>query len=78
MAPRAKDTADERFASLVNRKGGKQEAAPGEASYTLAEVAKHATADDCWLIIHGKVYDVTKWCAGGPSSDRRRWTNLYS
>ena len=27
--------------------------------FTAAEVAAHASADDCWLIIGGKVFDVT-------------------
>jgi cytochrome b involved in lipid metabolism len=26
---------------------------------TMAEVAKHATAADCWTVVSGKVYDVT-------------------
>ncbi|KAD5317384.1 hypothetical protein R6Q59_032717 [Mikania micrantha] len=29
--------------------------------YTFKDVADHKTAKDCWLIIHGKVYDVTKF-----------------
>jgi cytochrome b5 len=29
--------------------------------YNLAEVKKHAKEDDCWIIVHGKVYDVTKF-----------------
>ncbi|CAE7769784.1 ACADL [Symbiodinium pilosum] len=33
-----------------------QEASP---RLTRAEVAKHCTADDCWLIVNGRVYDVT-------------------
>lgn len=33
--------------------------------YTLAEIAEHATADDCWLVIEGKVYDVTTYIDGG-------------
>lgn len=26
-----------------------------------AEIAKHNSPDSCWLVIHGKVYDVTKF-----------------
>lgn len=33
--------------------------------YTLAEIAEHASADDCWLLIEGKVYDVTSYIDGG-------------
>jgi cytochrome b involved in lipid metabolism len=28
---------------------------------TLADVAKHNTETDCYMAIHGKVYDVTKF-----------------
>lgn len=29
------------------------------ARYSLEEVRGHATADDCWLVINGKVYEAT-------------------
>jgi cytochrome b involved in lipid metabolism len=36
---------------------------PAETSgvYSVQEVARHHSPSDCWLLIHGKVYDVTKW-----------------
>ena len=33
------------------------------------DVAKHSSADDCWVIIHGRAYDVTEFMPehpGGP------------
>jgi cytochrome b involved in lipid metabolism len=33
-------------------------------SYTLADVAKHSTKEDCWLAINGEVYDTTEFIAG--------------
>lgn len=33
----------------------------GQRSYTLAQVAAHATAADCWMVIHDSVYDVTSY-----------------
>ena len=37
--------------------------------YTLEDAAKHNKPDDMWLVIHGKIYDVTKFREdhpGGP------------
>ncbi|KAL1359513.1 cytochrome b5-like [Arachis duranensis] len=34
--------------------------------YTFAEVSQHKTYNDCWLIIDGKVYDVTKFLDDHP------------
>lgn len=35
-------------------------------SYTAAEVATHKDASSCWLIISGKVYDVTRFIPSHP------------
>jgi flavocytochrome c len=42
----------------------KVQAASGE--YTLAEVAKHRTEDDCWLVVNGEVLDVTNFLSDHP------------
>ncbi len=34
---------------------------PQSSLYTLAEIAKHDTASDCWSVVNGKVYDLTSW-----------------
>jgi cytochrome b involved in lipid metabolism len=38
--------------------------------FSMAEVSKHNRADDCWMVIHGKVYDVTEYVDIHPGLDR--------
>ena len=35
---------------------------------TGPEVAKHNSRESCWIIVHGKVYDVTDFLDGTPES----------
>lgn len=38
----------------------------GYKLFTWDEVVKHDKWNDCWLVIHGKVYDVTSWVPNHP------------
>mmetsp|Transcript_14767 Transcript_14767/g.28588 ORF Transcript_14767/g.28588 Transcript_14767/m.28588 type:complete len:646 (+) Transcript_14767:88-2025(+) len=47
---------------------GSSAAAPKKEAktYTMDEVATHNKKDDCWVILHGKVYDVTEFLENHP------------
>ena len=36
--------------------------------YSVSEVAKHATLEDCWMVIEGVVYDVSDYVPRHPAS----------
>ncbi|EPS64889.1 hypothetical protein M569_09892 [Genlisea aurea] len=38
-------------------------------TFTWAEVSRHNTNKDCWLLINGKVYDVTKFLGEHPGGE---------
>ncbi len=42
---------------------------PSAKSYTAAEVATHSNASSCWLILDGRVFDVTKFIPNHPGGD---------
>mmetsp|Transcript_582 Transcript_582/g.2221 ORF Transcript_582/g.2221 Transcript_582/m.2221 type:complete len:148 (-) Transcript_582:135-578(-) len=44
-------------------------AAAETAIFGADEVAKHNSRDDCWLIIEGKVYDITDYVDEHPGGD---------
>ncbi|KFK31291.1 hypothetical protein AALP_AA6G093400 [Arabis alpina] len=37
--------------------------------FTLTEVSQHSSPQDCWIVIEGKVYDVTKFLDDHPGGD---------
>lgn len=41
-----------------------------KGTYTLADVALHATEGDCWSIVNGTVYDLTSWISRHPGGAR--------
>lgn len=54
---------DERFArtALIVREDKAPVRAVEKKPRAMSEVARHASAGSCWLVIDGKVYDVTKF-----------------
>ena len=38
-------------------------------TFTFEEIAKHNNRNDCWIIVHGKVYDVTPFLDDHPGGD---------
>lgn len=43
--------------------------------YTWSEVIKHKTHEDCWIVVKGKVYDVTSWIPKHPGGEMMIMSN---
>eukprot|EP00929_Paragymnodinium_shiwhaense_P054075 TRINITY_DN270_c0_g1_i9.p2 TRINITY_DN270_c0_g1~~TRINITY_DN270_c0_g1_i9.p2 ORF type:complete len:152 (+),score=55.55 TRINITY_DN270_c0_g1_i9:74-529(+) len=42
---------------------------------SMAEVAKHNTKEDCWVVLHGKAYDLTKFARAHPGGSKLIYDN---
>jgi len=38
--------------------------------YTVSDVSKHGTRQDCWMIVSGRVYDMTNYLSAHPGGAR--------
>jgi len=45
------------------------DAAKSAKVFSVEDVARHNSSDDCWVIVRGKVYDVTAWGPKHPGGD---------
>lgn len=58
-------SSDNNDSTSNSEQSGSSQSAPNEV-YTLAEVATHNSAEDCWTIINGTVYNMTNYIARHP------------
>ena len=47
------------------------QAAPTASTITMEEVARHNSADSCWAVVEGGVYDLTQWIDLHPGGRQR-------
>src|SRR5690606_7107966 len=55
------------LAILALRRPAPVSDAPARPGLTRDEIARHDQPDDCWLIIRGKVYDVSSYIPSHPA-----------
>jgi fatty acid desaturase len=64
------DNSGESFIHIIKRWTGVRDFTvrrrPGYGFYGWSEVVKHDKPEDCWIVVHGKVYDVTEWVPKHP------------
>lgn len=55
--------------SVGNSNPNTNDEAPSPALYTLYEVSKHSTSDDCWIIVEGRIYDFSNMVDNHPGKE---------
>lgn len=51
---------------------------PKVPQFTMEEVKKHKTKDDAWIVVHGKVYDITDHILNHPGWHNAAITTVLS
>ncbi|MFC1752763.1 cytochrome b5 domain-containing protein [Thermoproteota archaeon] len=46
-----------------------EETEQGMQAYTMSDVAEHDSAEDCWILIDGRLYDLTGYIDSHPEGD---------
>lgn len=61
-------------APVLNARATSTPSKPAQTGFTFAEVSSHNARTDCWVILQGGVYDLTKWALKHPGGKQ----NIYN
>merc|ERR1712070_1219830 len=65
----SKGAAAKAAAAAPAKKEKKEKKSAGGGGFTLAEVAKHTTKTDCWVVVSGQVLNVTSFLSQHPGGE---------